>query len=61
MPTRSTTRTSLLSVASMFVLLISQVASAPLKRKPPQLYLTGTESFDQDGKHLIRYRYDVLN
>ena len=61
MSTRSTTRASLLSVASIFVLLTSQVASAPPKRRLPLLFLTGTESFDQDGKHLIRYRYDVSN
>ena len=62
---RSTTRVSLLSLVSIFVLLTSQVASAPAKPKPkpkvPLLYFTGAESFDQDGKHLIRYRYDVSN
>jgi hypothetical protein len=27
----------------------------------PQLYLTGTEAFEQGAKTFIRYRYDVFN
>jgi len=43
-------------------LLIStqRVASAPILPNPV-LYLMGTEAFQQGGKQLIRYKYDVDN
>ena len=45
----------------LLVMLATQgVASAP-PLPNPVIYLTGTEAFDQCGKHFIRYNYDVFN
>ena len=43
------------------LLLVTQgVVSAP-PPPDPVLYFTGTEAFQQGGKELIRYKYDVFN
>jgi hypothetical protein len=45
----------------LLVLLATQtVVSAPIPPNP-NLYLMGTEEYQANGKHFIRYRYDVLN
>jgi hypothetical protein len=45
--------------------LIFAMASAAAAQGPPLpkpiLYLTGTEAYTVNGKHFIRYRYDIFN
>jgi hypothetical protein len=36
------------------------VASAPVVPNPV-LYLTATENFESEGKHMVRYKFDVFN
>jgi hypothetical protein len=60
MANRSRTKCLFLLVSLISIVLATQsVASAPIPN--PVLYLTGTEAFEQGGKHFIRYRYDVFN
>ena len=49
----------LVIVASCFGV-SGRTASAPALPNPV-LYLTGTETFQSNGKTFVRYRYDVLN
>jgi hypothetical protein len=50
----------LFPVLVLAVLATQTVASAPPPPNP-LLYLMGTEAYQTDGKHFIRYNYDVLN
>jgi hypothetical protein len=51
----------LMSPGLLLVLLVTQtVVSAPVPPNP-ELYLTGTEAYQANGKQFIRYKYDVLN
>jgi hypothetical protein len=54
---------SLLLFPGLLVILVasSHVASVPPPLPNPVLYLMGTETFDQGGKHWIRYKFDVFN
>jgi hypothetical protein len=58
---KSRKKSLLLFPVLLLVMLATQsVASAP-PLPNPVLYMTMAESFDANGKHWIRYKYDVLN
>src|SRR5436305_4719933 len=50
--------------AAALLLALSMMTGAAAQGPPlpnPILYLTGTEAYSVNGKHFIRYRYDVFN
>ncbi len=58
---KSQTRSLWLFPFLLLVLLATQtVVSAPIPPNP-NLYLTGTELYQSNGKQFVRYRFDVLN
>jgi hypothetical protein len=50
-----------LSFAVLAVLIAGQTAASAPPLPNPVLYLTELEPFEKGGKHLIRYKFDVLN
>jgi hypothetical protein len=58
---KSRKQSLLLFPVLLLVMLATQSVASPPVPPNPVLYMTGTEGFDQGGKHWLRYRYDVEN